>query len=115
MVDKIIDAFSQVKGAYSICIMTDDKLFAVRDPYGVRPFVLGKLDDSFIFASETTALDIINADYIRDIEPGELIMIDKEAIETKTPKCYKIQEVEKYKHCIFEYIYFSRPDSTIFG
>jgi len=115
MVDKIKDAFSQVKGAYSICIMTDDKLFAIRDPYGVRPFVLGKLDDSFIFASETTALDIINADYIRDIEPGELIMIDKEAIETKTPKCYKIQEVEKYKHCIFEYIYFSRPDSTIFG
>jgi amidophosphoribosyltransferase len=114
MVDKLKDAFSQVKGAYSICIMTDDKLFAIRDPHGVRPFVFGKLDDSFIFASETTALDIINADYIRDVEPGEMIMIDKDVIKTKSPKSFKIQSAEKFKHCIFEYIYFSRPDGTLF-
>lgn len=115
MIDKIKDAFSQVRGAYSICIMTDDKMFAVRDPYGVRPFVLGKLEDSFIFASETTALDIINADYIRDIEPGELIMLDEDVIKNKSPKCFKINTADKFKHCIFEYIYFSRPDSAVFN
>jgi amidophosphoribosyltransferase len=112
--DKLLDAFSQVEGAYSICIMTDEKLIAVRDPYGVRPFVMGTLDDSYIFASETTALDILNADYVRDIEPGEMIIIDREVIKTKKPKSIIFKEVEKYKHCIFEYIYFSRPDSQIF-
>jgi amidophosphoribosyltransferase len=114
-IDRLFDAFSQVEGAYSICLLTDDKLFAVRDPYGVRPFVLGKLDDSFIFASETTSLDILNADYIRDIEPGEIIMIDKEVIKTKKVKSYIFKTQNKFKHCIFEYIYFSRPDSSVFG
>jgi len=112
--DKLLDAFSQVQGAYSICIMTDEKLIAVRDPYGVRPFVMGTLDDSYIFASETTALDILNAEYVRDVEPGEMIIIDKEVIKTKKPKSIIFKEVEKFKHCIFEYIYFSRPDSQIF-
>ena len=75
MVDKILDAFRQIEGAYSICILTDDKLFAVRDPHGVRPLAFGKLEESFVFASETCAFDIISADYIRDVEPGEVIMI----------------------------------------
>lgn len=115
IVDKILDTFSQVRGAYSICILTDDKLFAARDPYGIRPLSLGKLNDSFLFASETTSFDINNAEYIRDVEPGELIMINRDVIKSKEVKSFKLGEVSKYKHCIFEYIYFSRPDSTIFG
>ena len=115
MEDKLLDAFSQTEGAYSICILTDDKLFAVRDPHGVRPFAFGKLADSFVFASETCAFDIINAEYIRDVEPGEMIVIDREVVETNKEKSYSIGRVDKYRHCIFEYIYFSRPDSTVFG
>lgn len=113
-IEKLLDVFRQIEGSYSVVILTDDKLIAARDPYGVRPFVLGKLEDSFIFASETTSLDILNADYIRDVEPGEIIVIDREVIETKNVKSYFIKKTDKYKHCIFEYIYFSRPDSQIF-
>lgn len=112
--DKILDAVSYIKGAYSICILTDDKLFAIRDPYGVRPFCMGKLDDSFVFASETVALDIINAEYVRDVMPGEMVIIDKEVVETQQPKSIQFAKVDKYRHCIFEYIYFSRPDSIVF-
>lgn len=112
--DKLLDAFSQVIGAFSICILTDDKLFAIRDPYGVRPLAFGKLDGSFVFASETCAFDIINAEYKRDVMPGEMIVIDRETVETGKEKSYKIETAEKYKHCIFEYIYFSRPDSSVF-
>lgn len=114
VVNQLIEAFSQVIGAYSICILTDDKLFAVRDPHGVRPLAFGKLNDSYVFASETCAFDIINAEYIRDVNPGELIMIDKEVVQTGNVKSFSIGQAEKYKHCIFEYIYFSRPDSTVF-
>lgn len=114
MVDKILDAFRQVEGAYSICILTDDKLFAVRDPHGVRPFAFGKLEGSFVFASETCAFDIISADYIRDVEPGEVIMIDRSVLESGKEESFSIGQAEKFKHCIFEYIYFSRPDSMIF-
>lgn len=112
--DKILDAVSYIRGAYSICILTDDKLFAIRDPYGVRPFCMGKLGDSFIFASETCALDIVNADYVRDVMPGEMIIIDKEVIETQKEKSIQFAKVDKYRHCVFEYIYFSRPDSIVF-
>jgi amidophosphoribosyltransferase len=114
IVNKLLDVFRQVKGSYSVCILTDDKLIAARDPYGIRPFVMGKLEDSYIFASETTSLDILNAEYIRDVKPGELIVIDKEVVDTGKEKSYIIDTVDKYKHCIFEYIYFSRPDSQIF-
>ncbi|MEO8664306.1 MAG: amidophosphoribosyltransferase [Ignavibacteria bacterium] len=114
IVNKLLETFSQVIGAYSICILTDDKLFAIRDPYGVRPLAFGKLFDSYVFASETCAFDIINAEYIRDVEPGEIIMIDREVVATNKIKSYSIGKAEKYKHCIFEYIYFSRPDSTVF-
>lgn len=113
--NKILDAFSRVKGAYSICILTDDKLIAVRDPHGVRPFAMGKLGDSIIFASETTAFDIINAEYIRDVEPSEVIVIDAETVKTGKEKSYNLEKVSKHAHCIFEYIYFSRPDSSVFG
>lgn len=112
--NKLLDAFSQVIGAYSICILTDDKLFAIRDPYGVRPFAFGKLFDSYVFASETCAFDIINAEYIRDVKPGEMIVIDREVVQTGKEKSFSFGKADKYKHCIFEYIYFSRPDSTVF-
>jgi len=114
-VEKLLDVFRQIEGSYSVVILTDDKLIAARDPNGVRPFVMGKLDKSFIFASETTSLDILNAEYVREVEPGEIIVIDDEVIKSGKEKSFFIKENEKYKHCIFEYIYFSRPDSQIFG
>lgn len=113
-IEKLLDVFRQIEGSYSVVILTDDKLIAARDPFGVRPFVVGKLEDSFIFASETTSLDILNADYVRDVEPGEIIVIDKDVVKTQKLKSYFIKKLDKYKHCIFEYIYFSRPDSQIF-
>jgi amidophosphoribosyltransferase len=112
---RIIDAFSQIEGAYSICILTNDKLFAIRDPFGVRPFVFGKLEKSYIFASETTSLDIVNADYYREVEPGEIIMKDRETVKDKKEKSYIFKKENKFRHCIFEFIYFSRPDSAVFG
>jgi amidophosphoribosyltransferase len=114
MINKIIDSFRQIEGAYSICILTDDKLFAIRDPHGVRPMSFGKLDNSFVFASETCAFDIISADYIRDVQPGEVIMIDKSVLETGKEVTFSIGQADKFRHCIFEYIYFARPDSMVF-
>jgi len=115
MIDKVLDAARQVRGAYSIILLTDDKMFAIRDPYSVRPLSMAKLGNSFVFASETCAFDIINAEYIRDLRAGEIIQIDEEVIRTGEIKQYFIEERKETKHCIFEYIYFSRPDSTIFG
>lgn len=115
LIDKILDACRQVRGAYSILLISDDKLFAIRDPYAVRPLSMAKLGDSFVFASETCAFDIINAEYVRDLKAGEIVMIDSEALETGKEKSFFIDKKGETKHCIFEYIYFSRPDSTIFG
>jgi len=115
MVDKILDACRQVRGAYSIILLTDDKLFAIRDPYAVRPLSMAKLGESFVFASETCAFDIINAEYVRDLKAGEIVMIDPEVIQTGKEKSFFIEQKGETKHCIFEYVYFSRPDSTIFG
>jgi len=115
MVDKILDACRQIRGAYSIVLLADDKLFAITDPHSVRPLSIGKLGSSFLFASETCAFDIINAEYIRDLQAGELIQIDDEVVKTGKEKSYIIDKASETKHCIFEYIYFSRPDSFIFG
>lgn len=114
---QIMDALHQIEGAYCLVILTDDKLIAVRDPNGFRPLALGKIDGSFCVASETCAFDIINAEYIRDVEPGEVIMIDREAHENQEPKSYRIDPAKGTgsSQCIFEYVYFSRPDSKIFG
>lgn len=115
-IDQIIEALQQVEGAYSLIILTDTKLIAARDPFGFRPLCLGKLNGSFIVASETCALDILSAEYIRDIQPNELIVIDNESLISGNLKSFPIHDnVTKPKHCIFEYIYFSRPDSKIFG
>ncbi len=110
IVDKLIDALKQVEGAYSLVALTSKKLIGVRDPWGVRPLVLGKLDGAHFLASETCALDIIGAEFVRDIEPGELIVITKDGIESYHPFTK-----QPHRFCVFEYIYFSRPDSVVEG
>jgi amidophosphoribosyltransferase len=110
IVDKLIDALKQIHGAYSLVALTSKKLIGVRDPWGVRPLVLGKFDGAHILASETCALDIIGAEFVRDIEPGEMIVITKDGIERYFP--FKKQPS---RFCVFEYIYFSRPDSVVEG
>ncbi|MBK7106673.1 MAG: amidophosphoribosyltransferase [Ignavibacteriae bacterium] len=115
-VEQVVEALRKVEGAYSIVILTDDKLIAARDPNGFRPLVLGKINDSFVIASETCAFDINKIEYIRDVEPGELIIIDKDLKSVDDIKSYRINTVQiEKKHCVFEFIYFSRPDSRIFG
>ena len=108
--DSLADALSQVSGAYSLVFITADSILAARDPYGWRPLALGKLKDAWVVASETCAFDMIGARYVRDIQPGEIILIDKKGLRSITP-------FKKVKHafCIFEFIYFARPDSMIFG
>ena len=110
MVDKIIDALFQVQGAYALVILTNKKLIGVRDPYGIRPLVLGDLNGAPVLASETCALDIIGAKYVRDVENGEIVVISESGIESIKP----FPAVEE-RPCIFERIYFSRPDSIVDG
>jgi amidophosphoribosyltransferase len=114
--DQIRDAIAQVKGAFSLVILTDDALIAARDHHGVRPLAIGKKEGAFFVASETVAFDIIDAEYVRDVEPGEIVVFDAESLRTGTPRSLRIddQPVQRH-HCIFEFIYFSRPDSQIFG
>lgn len=107
---KLIDALKQIKGAYSLVLLTDQGLIGVRDPNGVRPLVMGKLGDSYILASETCALDIIGADYVRDIKPGEIVFITGQGERSIFPF---VQQQQRF--CIFEYVYFSRPDSVSEG
>lgn len=115
-IHQIIDALDRVQGAYSITILTDDKLIAARDPHGWRPLALGKLGKSFVVASETCAFDIIDAEYVCDVEPGEVMVLDRESLRTGVAKSYHLRKNNSEPHyCIFEYIYFSRPDSRIFG
>jgi len=110
LVEKTMDALNQVDGAYSLLIMTQDALIAARDPYGFRPLCLGQLNGSTIFASESCALDLVGAKYVRDIEPGELVYVDDSGIHS-----YQITDEVSRHHCIFEYVYFSRPDSRIYS
>lgn len=115
--DQIMDALHQIEGAYCLVMLTDDKLIAVRDPNGFRPLALGKVDGKFCVASETCAFDIINAEYVRDIQPGEVIVIDQKATDSGEPTSYFIDPKQgtTTSQCIFEYVYFSRPDSMVFG
>ena len=108
VLDRIVEALRQVEGAYSFVCLAEGMLIGVRDPNGVRPLVLGKLGDSFVLASETCGLDIIGAAYMRDIEPGELVVIDSSGVHSIRP----FPTAER-RFCIFEYIYFARPDSRI--
>ncbi len=108
--EKIIDAISQIEGAFSLVIIHEGKIIALRDPSGVRPLVLGKLGDSYVVASETCAFDIIGAKFERDVEHGEMIIIDKNGVTSLSPFPAKPS-----KFCIFEYVYFARPDSLLEG
>jgi amidophosphoribosyltransferase len=108
--ERVVDALRQVQGAYSLVALTNDALIGVRDPYGVRPLVLGHLDGAQILASETVALDIIGAEFVREVEPGELVVITADGLESFKP----FLPVPR-RFCIFEYIYFARPDSVAEG
>ena len=106
--ERIKEALLQIEGAYALIALVDNMMIGIRDPLGVRPLILGKLNNSYILTSETCALDIIGAEYIRDIEPGEMVLITENIV-----KSLRISEPLKSRFCIFEYIYFSRPDSVI--
>lgn len=115
-VDQILEALKRIEGAYCVTILTDDKLIAARDPYGFRPLSIGMLDNTFLVASETCAFDIQSATFLREVRAGELIVIDDDTVYTGKIKSFKIEEKSReQKHCVFEFIYFSRPDSFIFG
>ena len=115
LMGRIVEALSRARGAYSLVFLTLDKLIAARDPYGFRPLVLGKFPEgknrgAYVFASETCALDLIEAEFIRDVEPGEIITIGPDGMESLKPF-----PPAPHAKCIFEYIYFARPDSKLFG
>jgi len=109
-VDRAVAALSQVKGAYSIVLMSENELVAARDPQGFRPLCLGKLDGAYIVASESCVMDLVEAEFIRELEPGELILINQFGVKSFHP----FQKAST-KQCVFEHIYFSRPDSYLFG
>jgi len=118
--DQIIDALTQVEGAFSLVLLTDDALIAVRDPNGFRPLALGQKTNpdgttAYCVASETCAFDLIGAQYIRDVQPGEILIIDREGCETGNFKSHQLSRRWGVSQCVFEYVYFSRPDSKIFG
>jgi len=106
--DAIKEATGKIKGSYSLVILTKDEVFGIRDPHGFRPLVLGNLDGSYIIASETCALDIIDAKFIREIDPGEIIVLDKDGMRSQM-----MLPVDRISMCVFELIYFARPDSYI--
>lgn len=118
-IDQILDALSQIRGAYCLVILTDESLIAVRDPNGFRPLCLGRKDGAWLVASETCAFDIIGAEYVRDVEPGEVVVIDRatlgEAASEPASLRHPLAGGTKTSQCIFEYVYFARPDSRIFG
>ncbi|MBQ6820247.1 MAG: amidophosphoribosyltransferase [Clostridium sp.] len=106
----IFDAIQAVRGSFAMVILTKDKLIGVRDPHGIRPLCLGKIEEGYVLSSESCALDAIGAELVRDIEPGEIIIIDSNGVNS-----YKYSENTQCQTCAFEYIYFARPDSTIDG
>ena len=108
--DAIVESVAQVQGAYSFLMLTQDRLIAVRDPHGFRPLALGRLDDAFVICSETCAMDLIGATYLRDVEPGEVLIVGADGIRSIKPFA-----PAPLAHCVFEHVYFARPDSYVFG
>ena len=107
-IDKIIDALFQIQGGYALVMLTQNTLIGVRDPFGIRPLVIGKLKNSYVFASETCALDIIGAKFVRDVENGEIVYVENDKLKNIKPF-----PIKKIRPCVFEYIYFARPDSLL--
>jgi len=107
-IDKVVDAVFQIQGGYALVMLTQNSLIGVRDPYGIRPLVIGKLGSSYVLTSETCALDIIGAKFVRDVENGEIVLIENDKLESIKPFPSK-----KVRPCVFEYIYFARPDSIL--
>ena len=108
--DAIVESVSQVRGAFSLVVLTPENLIAVRDPHGFRPLALGRLGDAYVVCSETCAMDLIGATYERDVEPGEVLVIGTGGVRS-----YKPFQPAEPSHCVFEHVYFSRPDSYVFG
>ena len=108
--DAIVESVSQVRGAFSLVLLTADRLVAVRDPHGFRPLALGRLGDAYVVCSETCAMDLIGATYVRDVEPGEVLLISAAGVRSLKPF-----PPAPLAHCIFEHVYFARPDSYVFG
>ena len=108
--DAIVESVSQVSGAFSLVLLTPDSLIAVRDPHGFRPLALGRIGDAYVVCSETCAMDLIGAEYVREVEPGEVLVIGKHGVRS-----YKPFTPTPSAHCIFEHVYFARPDSYVFG
>lgn len=111
VIDRLTYALQHIKGAYALVTLAEDKMIGVRDPYGIRPLLLGKLNNAYVLASESCALDIIGAEYVRDVAPGEMVIITEDGIKSMQP----FQNLPKPRFCIFEYVYFARPDSIIDG
>jgi len=110
LAEKLGKVLNKIEGAYSLILLTPNEIIAARDPHGIRPFCMGKLKDTLVFASETCALDLLGAKYVREVNPGEIIVANDDGFYSQ-----QFAEPQEPKHCIFEYIYFSRPDSQIFG
>jgi amidophosphoribosyltransferase len=108
--DAVVESVSQLRGAFSFLMMTSDRLIAVRDPHGFRPLALGQLGEAFVICSETCAMDLIGATYVRDVEPGEILMIGADGMRSRRPF-----PPAPLAHCVFEHVYFARPDSYVFG
>ena len=110
--EAVARAMKKIKGTYSLVVMSPRKLMGARDPYGFKPLCIGKRDNAYILTSETCALDTIGADFVRDVLPGEIVTITKDGIQSDTSMCLPKCETAR---CVFEYIYFARPDSRIDG
>ncbi len=110
LVERVVEALEHVRGAYSLLVLGEHELIAARDPFGFRPLVIGKLRDSLILASETCALDLVRAEYLREVEPGEVVVVTQAGMRSFMPFASALP-----KRCIFEYVYFARPDSRLFG
>jgi amidophosphoribosyltransferase len=108
--DAVVESVSQVQGAFSFLMLSKDRLIAVRDPHGFRPLALGRLDDAYVVCSETCAMDLIGATYIRDVEPGEVLVVSADGLRS-----FKPFPSAPLAHCVFEHVYFARPDSYVYG
>jgi len=108
--DAVLEALAQVEGAYSILLLTSTQLLAIRDPRGFRPLALGRLGEATVFSSETCAFDLVGAEYVREVAPGEVVILDREGLRSRFPS-----PGIRPKPCVFEHVYFSRPDSLVYG